>query len=321
MPHRFVSRLFLALLLGSFVPGWRSATPPVFAPFQYPINMTLAEDRLYVSDGNTGVQVFDVSDLAAPKKLLQIPLRGNRGSAVKGDIVFANQYGQLQAIRITGDTYTVVARIGVEFSDSPPWNEDTNPDYGFACACSQGYAPLTAPTSGGSSYATFALVDDYLYRVDEGTLVTYNVSAPEKPKEISRQHVGWTIETLYPTQNYLFVGGRRGMYIYDRTDPARPVQISQIEHARACDPVVVSGSIAYVTLRGTSACGSTPDELLCVSIKQPSAPQIIGVKPLPTPWGLAVKNSHLYVSNGENGYSLIDVSRPAEPSVAAAWAD
>ena len=111
------------------------------------------------------------------------------------------------------------------------------------------------------------------------------------------------------------------MYIFDRTDPLAPLQVGQVEHARACDPVVVSGSTAYVTLRGGSQCGAAPDELLCVNIEEPWDPRVVAVKPLATPWGLVVREPHLFVSNGESGYSLLDVSRPEAPSPTAVWTD
>lgn len=319
--RRFVSPLLLTLTLASLSLGWRSATPPISDLLQYPINMTLADNVLYVSDATNGLHVFDVSDLTAPKKRLQIPLRGHRGAAVKGDIVYANEFGQLQAIQITGDSYTVVARIGEKYKpvDDGVFNEGSSS--GFACACNT-YSVDSAPRpagGGSSSYATFALIGDYLYRVDEGDLVTYSVSTPAKPKEIARTHVGWEIETIYPTDNTLFIGGTRGMYIFDRSNPKAPVQLSQIEHARACDPVVVSGSTAYVTLRSNSGCGSAPDELLCVGIDEPGAPRIIGTKPLATPYGLAVNNVQLFVSHGDSGYSLLDVTEAASPSVIRTW--
>jgi len=320
MKRHFLSPLLLVILLGSMSAGFRPASPP--DQLLYPVNMTLAEGRLYVSDEYTGVHVFDVSDLSAPRRVMRIPLQGNRGTAVKDDIVFAGEYGALHAIRITGETYSIVATIGEKYKDYGVIDQGMPPDGGFACACTSGeqaYAPMSS--GGYSSYATFALAGDHLYRIDEGRLLVYDVSVPEQPKEVARPRVGWDIETIHPAANLLFLGGRRGMYIFDRTDPLAPLQVGQVEHARACDPVVVSGSTAYVTLRGGSQCGAAPDELLCVNIEEPWDPRVVAVKPLATPWGLVVREPHLFVSNGESGYSLLDVSRPEAPSPTAVWTD
>ena len=110
-----------------------------------------------------------------------------------------------------------------------------------------------------------------------------------------------------------------GVLIFDRTDPWNPKQLSAIEHTVACDPVVVEGSTAFVTLRQGYFCGAGVDELMCVNIADPSQPVVIGEKPIKTPWGLAVQNSQLFVSHGDSGYSLFDVSKPDAPEVKANW--
>ena len=49
------------------------------------------------------------------------------------------------------------------------------------------------------------------------------------------------------------------MEIYDLTEEQNPVCLSDFNHVRSCDPVVVQGDIAYVTLRSGSFCGGNPD--------------------------------------------------------------
>lgn len=323
---RRLAPLLLCLVLATMSLGWR-ATPPTPPPppdaLINPVSMTLAANRLFVSDGYTGLHVYDVTDYSAPNKVTRIVLDENRSSAVKGDIVYTNDAGQLKALRINTDgTYTVTATIGVKYKHYNDMGFEGGTS-GYGCVCySNSFDPASSPspTGGGSSYATFALVGNELYRVNDAYLHVYDVTNDEKPKEVSKNHVGWDIETIFPTENYLFIGGMRGMYIFDRADAFHPRQLSQIEHARACDPVVVSGSNAFITLRASGGCGSAPDELLCVNIKDPAQPYVVGVKPMTTPYGLAVQDSRLYVSHGPNGYSLVDVSSPAEPAVQATWA-
>ena len=320
---RLVSPLLLVAFFSLLSAGWRSTPTPDSAPpdsLMNPVSMTLAGDRLLVSDAYTGLHVYDVSNLTAPIKVIRIPLRYNQSSAVKDDIIYTNSVDQLQAIRVTGDTYQVVARIGSEYRPIDDMPIDSTPG-GYGCACTNTYDPALVPDGalgGGSSFATFAMVDDYLYRVMEGTMHVYDVTTAAKPKELSSVRIGWDVETLQPSQNLLFLGGFRGMYIYDRSDPRHPKAIGQIQHTTACDPVVVTGSTAFITLR-QSGCGGAADELMCVSIKDPRTPRILGEKPLTTPYGLAVQNQQLYVSHGESGYSLMDVSQPTEPSVQATW--
>lgn len=319
---RLVSPTLLILLISSFAVGWR-ANPD--DRIYYPHSMTLDGSRLYVSDTSAGLHVYDVSNLSAPTKVLRIPLKYNVSSAVKDDIVFTNHGSQLQAIRITGDSYEVVAKIGEAPPDRPRVIDNPTMDEGYGCmACGGSFDPdkrgITAP-SAGSSFATFAVIDNQLYRVDGsyGQLLVYDVMDATKPELVSRVNSSWSIETLFPTPNYLFVGGRVGMYIFDRSDPWHPQQISKIEHTVACDPVVVEGSTAFVTLRSFGECGSPGNELLCIDIADPSHPSLIGEKPLTTPFGLAVQDSQLFVSHGDSGYSLIDVSHPDAPAITKTW--
>jgi len=315
------SWLILVAVFAFLTVGLRDPDPAPPQGLVYPVNMTIQNNRLFVSDQVTGVHVFDVADPVEPVLKMTIPLRGNRGTAIKDDILYANEWGSLLAIRVEADAYEVVKTIKRDpaYIAGPDVVMETG---GFACACATStMAPTSAPSGGGtgSSFATFAVIDDYLYYLDHTSLVTLDISQPEDPKEISQTPVGWDVETLYPTADYLFVGGRRGMYIFDRSDPAAPEEISKVEHFRACDPVVVLDDVAYVTLRGGSLCGAAPDVLLSVSIHDPAKPEVIGEKPMKTPYGLAIDASRLYVSTGENGFELLDISQPWEPTRINGW--
>jgi hypothetical protein len=257
---------------------------------------------------------------------MTIPLKYNQGTAVKNDILYTNDRGSLLAIRIKDDSYEIIKTI----AHDPVYYHDvvvTHPrSRGWGCSswCTQEdavFAPNSPPASTGSSFATFAVIDDYLYYLNRGTLMTADISQADDPKDISQTHIGWTVETLYPTDDYLFLGGTRGMYIFDRSDPTSPEKIGKLEHFRACDPVVVSGNVAYVTLRGGNRCGESRDVLLCVNIEDPASPVLIGEKALDTPYGLAVEDPLLYVSTGFNGFELLDVAAPTDPSRIEAWSD
>lgn len=320
---RVCRNVLLLAMLAPLSIGWRATANPPTDGLVYPVNMTLSDGRLFVSDRHSGVQVFDVTDPTQPAHTLTIPLRGNRGTAVRGDIVYANDYRFLRVLRVNKDSYELLQTIDTGPAyDAAPWVGDDVVDGGFGCACGAQDNPVVQPEASGggsSSYATFVVIDDYLYYLDDGRLVTMDISNPAYPEELAKIRIGWEAETLYPTDDYLFLGGTRGMYIFDRSNPGRPKPIGELQHFRACDPVVVSGSVAYVTLRGGNACGETRDILLCVSVENPASPRVIGEKPLDTPYGLAVRDPYLYVSTGESGFTLIDVTQPAMPSQLAAW--
>jgi hypothetical protein len=318
------STILLTILIAPLAIGWRSTSPLV-----YPVNMTLAGERLFVSDRYNGVHVFNVEDPAAPQEAFVIPLGGNRGTAVKGDILYANDYGRLLVFRLSENTYELLKEIKPaypSYGEEPPWLEgplDVR-ERGYGCICDNIRDAKMAPASSGgtgSSYATFAVIEDYLYYIDYTSIVTLDISEPDDPKERSRVHIGWEIETIHPAGNLLFVGGTRGMYIFDRADPSMPKEIGRVEHFQACDPVVVSGPVAYVTLRGGNACGESRDVLLCVDVEDPANPVLISEKELETPYGLAVRDPFLYVSSGINGFKLVDIAKPQEPEVIGEWSD
>lgn len=312
----------LSILL-VFSVGWNGSAGRLVAP----LSMSLEGSRLFVSDGAAGVHVFDISDLAHPRHTLTIPLQGNRGAVAYGDVLYANDFDAIYAMRVASESYEILATIKQPRQepraiDGPVVERDNG---GFGCAChtsTMSYDAAPAPAGGGvSSYATFVTVDTYLYFLDYTSIVTVDVSTPEAPKELSRTSISWTAETLFPSQSHLFVGGTQGMYIFDRARPDHPAQVGKIEHARACDPVVVEGETAYVTLRSGNNCGATPDELMAVDVAEPSSPHVIAHRPTKTPYGLAVGGELLYVSNGDHGFELVDVSDPADPVRRAAWSN
>ncbi|NIO29820.1 MAG: hypothetical protein GTO29_14845 [Candidatus Latescibacteria bacterium] len=317
---RFKAYLVSALVLVVFSVGWRVPWTITSPGLTKPINMTLQDTLLFVSDHSSGIHVYNIKNPAAPEFTLHIPLSGNRGTAVRGDILYANDWESLLAIRVEGDSYEVVKVIqrGGPFCGGMPEDHDR----GWGCACDRSLHAILSPNgSVGSSYATFAVIDSFLYYLEYSSIVTMDISKPDDPIDLSRRGIGWEVETLYPTEDYLFVGGTRGMYIFDRSDPKVPVEIGRIEHFRGCDPVVVSDTLAFVTLRGGNTCGESRDVLLSISIRNPEDPIVISEEPINTPYGLTINNPLLYVSKGQNGFELFDVGEPDDPASLKAWSE
>jgi len=98
----------------------------------------------------------------------------------------------------------------------------------------------------------------------------------------------------------------RGMYIYDISSPATPEFVSEFQHGTACDPVVVDGDYAYVTLRGGNGCGATESGLFIVDISNISNPELKISYPMDGPYGLGIKDEKLFVCDGESGLKVYD---------------
>jgi len=121
-------------------------------------------------------------------------------------------------------------------------------------------------------------------------------------------NIGWNIETIFNQGNALFIGGQRGMYIYDISTPSKPTYLSEFEHGTACDPVVVDGDFAYVTLRGGNFCGSVDSGLFVINVEDLKSPILEVIYPMVAPYGLGFQSNFLFVSDGEAGLKVFDKS-------------
>lgn len=180
----------------------------------------------------------------------------------------------------------------------------------FGCSKEAGISP-TAPTGKGGSMARFAINGNYLYTVDMQNLRTFDISNPAQPIYKTRKSLGFDIETLFPFDKYLLVGTQTGMQVVSIQNPENPQWLSTYTHIRTCDPVVAQDSIAYVTLRAGTTCGTANvNQLEIINIKNPSAPQLLKTYPLTNPYGLAVDGNKLFVCDGNAGLRVFRMDTP-----------
>ena len=78
----------------------------------------------------------------------------------------------------------------------------------------------------------------------------FNIQNLADPITRGNIHAGFGIETIFNRGNYLFLGSRSRMHIYDISQADSPEYVSEFNHATACKPVVFEGNHAYITLRG-----------------------------------------------------------------------
>jgi len=173
----------------------------------------------------------------------------------------------------------------------------------FLCSCET----TTISDSGnsntgtGGSMAKFTCKGNYLYVVDDANLQTFDISDSSKILLKSRISVGRNLETLFPTDTLLFMGSTSGMIIYSLKNPAIPRYVSQYDHITSCDPVVVKGQYAFVTLRSNAenwSCARNVNELQVIDISNIHTPINKATYPMTNPKGLAVDDSLLFVCDG-----------------------
>ncbi|GAB2956887.1 hypothetical protein GCM10027048_23970 [Hymenobacter coalescens] len=173
-------------------------------------------------------------------------------------------------------------------------------------------SPKAADVGQAGSMARFAILGSTLYTVDAQSLRVFNLggtagTSASTPTLVTTSPLGVGIETIYPNGHYLFVGTQSGMYIFDASVPQQPRQIGYYQHAVSCDPVVVDGRWAYLTLRQGRACGGGLNQLQVVDLLDPTHPRLAQAYPMRQPYGLGVDSSTLFVC--DDGLKVFDTSQ------------
>jgi hypothetical protein len=135
-----------------------------------------------------------------------------------------------------------------------------------------------------------------------------DITDTRNPVIWNKLSIGFGIETIFPYGNKLFIGSNNGMYIYDNSNPASPVQLSVYSHITSCDPVVVEGDYAYVTLRSGTPCQGFTNELNVVSVSNPSQPVLVKTYSMFNPHGLGIDRGTLFICDGDAGLKVYDAS-------------
>ncbi|TAE36033.1 MAG: hypothetical protein EAZ70_11525 [Runella slithyformis] len=175
----------------------------------------------------------------------------------------------------------------------------------------------------GGSLARFAISGNSLYIATNQSLDVYDITDPVAPARTKKNMLGFGIETIFPYQQNLFIGANDGMYIFDNTKPDAPVLLTKYTHVMSCDPVVVQGKYAYVTLRGGSGCrlGDGRSFLDVVDLSDIRNPKLVNSQILLAPFGIGVDGNKLFVCEGSGGLKLFDISDPQKPMLKKTMAD
>jgi hypothetical protein len=306
---------------------------------------------IFLNEIDQGIHVIDNSNPSQPKNIAFIDIPGNMDLAVKGNTLYADLYTDLVAIDITDPHHVALKKVvegvfpdrywgGYFSADSSrviaSWEKrDTTVTEKGRVSLVQNtgilvYAPgvqysssrsssspssssaaASSPYGVGGSMARFALVNNSLYTVGVSDLTVFNISNPVDPIFITNTTIGWSIETVYPFQNKLFIGSATGIFIYDITDPSDPKQLGQFSHFTSCDPVISDGQNAYATLRTGNRCNGNVNELDVIDINNLSNPVLKKTYSLSNPFGLSKDGNLLFICDGSNGLKVYNASDPS----------
>lgn len=300
---------------------------------------------VFINEKYEGIHVIDNRDPAHPRPVSFLRIPGNVDMAVRGNLLYADNGPDLVTVDISDPARAkLTSRVRDAFRELPmpeagPLEEACQPGKRPANTVVIGWRKLApgeavptrstyprggpmffsgglatssstaaaSPAGKGGSLARFAVLSQALYTVDERSLRLFDLQNPAVPVAGPTLSVGFGIETIFPQDHYLFLGTQSGMYIYDVAVPTAPQQVSFYSHTRSCDPVVVDGRYAYVTLRTGNTCGGgTANVLDVIDLTNLSQPRLARSYPMAGPQGLGVENNRLYVC--DEGLKSFDTS-------------
>jgi hypothetical protein len=311
----------------------------------YPAEDIRQPGKIYYKDGyvflndlHRGIHVIDIRNTAQPKRVSFIKIPGCVDMAVRNSILYADMFTDLVAIDISdplnirrthiaegafpenyyngylppkGQVITDWVRVDTTIlqKDYADWfgtMKDANVLFSMASL------KTTAGNGTGGSMARFTLAADRLYTVSQSSLNIFNVSVAEKPSMVSKAHIGWDIETIFPYKQNLFIGSMTGMYIFDITNKDLPIQKGRFDHARVCDPVVADDQFAFVTLRNGNECQGFINQLDVVDVTNVTKPSLVKSYPMTNPHGLSKDGNLLLICDGKDGLRILDAQNPRD---------
>lgn len=297
-------------------------------------------DYIFVNDKKKGIHVIDNQNPSSPRKVAFINIPGNMDISIKDNYLYADSLIDLVVFDISDmESIHLVERLEDVFpnytnfpfdADYYDWSEYNSNDIVVDWTLSTKYKLIdevldyynyspwlenitlsslqfdTGQVGTGGSLARFKIVKDYLYAVDRHSIHVFNIQNLETPVASGSVYAGFDIETIFNKDQYLFLGSMSGMFVYDISQADSPEYVSEFRHGTACDPVIVDGNYAYITLRGGNSCGAFESSLQIVDISDINNPTLEISYSLSNPYGLGVKDEKLFICDGTAGLKVFD---------------
>jgi hypothetical protein len=315
-------------------------------PLEKPGKISFYGSYMFINEYQKGIHVVDLSDPTQPELKTFIEVPGTVDMAIRNDLLYADSFVDLLVIDISNpEQPTLSKRIEDLFEYViPPYDyeyplDEIDEKKGVITAYDMkritqevfnhpnpwpiywGYrmessiADVGMPGANGNTYgvggsmARFITYDDYLYALESSwKLKSINISNIDNLKVENELSLWGNVETVFIANDYLYVGTSNGMHILDLVNPAAPNFLSSYTHITACDPVVVEGDRAYVTLRSGNTCGGNQDLLEVIDISDKYEPKRLSSFSMSKPYGLGIDNGTLFVCEGEYGLKVYDAT-------------
>ena len=289
-----------------------------------------AKDGILYADNLVDLLLFDISNPAAPK------LKSRMESVFEGVLPATNN--ELPVSKIDTAGKVIVGWTQEMVTEEVIYNRPPYPYYydyrslssakaeSWSMNMAQPGAKITGITG---SMSRFAITDKYLYVIyiqnywhspqpsyssyympyQSGILKIFDIEN-EQIKFINSVGVNLDVETIFAYNKHLFLGLSSGMQIYSIANPSSPVYVSNTWHFWGCDPVVVSGDYAYLTVRSTNVCGQNGNMLQVIDISDIVQPRVVSQYTMQEPYGLGIDDNKLFVC--DKGLKVFDATIPVE---------
>lgn len=304
------------------------------------------DNFMYINEYQKGIHVVDLSDPASPLKLSFIEIPGNVDMSIRNDVLYAESYVDLVLIDVSDPTLpSFIKRIEDMFEYViPPYDYEYPLDeidkekgvitayelkritreiehnpypwpiyYDYAMESSFRGSPKvngSGNTFGiGGSMARFITYDDYLYALESTyKLKCIDISNTDQVEVKNEQYLWGNVETVFIADQHMYVGTSNGMHILSLEVPSSPNVLSTYRHITSCDPVVVEGDWAYVTLRSGNLCGGNQNLLEVINVSDKTDPVRESSFGMKSPYGVGIDNGTLFVCEGEFGLRIFDAT-------------
>jgi hypothetical protein len=327
------------------VATWR-ATPIVMgspAALQRPGKIYLYNDLLIVNELMKGVHIYNNANPAAPVDLGFLPVLANADIAVRNNIMYLDSYTDLLAFDISDPSHPrFVSRVNDAFDftnfallegyDATKPAAGIDASKGVVLRWTQAkttedlYMSNGMPFSGGvmvdaisssspnvpssiglaGSTARFGIYDHNLYVLKNWQMTVYDIAS--ELIKVTDITLNRSAETIFIQDNDLFIGTTTGMQVYSLANPSNPGFVSDLAHIASCDPVVVQGDKAFVTLSNGANCHTVVNSLIVVDLSNITAPYTMYDYSFTNPKGLAVDGNTLFLCDGPDGLKVFDKS-------------
>ncbi|HEU5147059.1 MAG TPA: hypothetical protein VFT90_10100 [Chryseosolibacter sp.] len=277
-------------------------------------DLAIKGNTLY-ADSYVDLVAFDVSDLSNIREVNRVEgvFKNYQifGYSIDENCCVITNFERKESVYIDESDCTTapIQTWGSPMNEGGPGGIVVRADMAANFSTMAAIAPGSGSGSGvGGSLARFTISGNHLYLLDGADLHAVNIANETNPVPGSRTQLGWDIETIFPYEQNLFVGSMTGMHILDISSPESPVTLSTFQHVTSCDPVVVEGDYAYVTLRTGNFCAGNVNQLDVVDISDLRNPQLVKTYPMTNPHGLGIDDHTLFVCDGAAGLKAYDAT-------------